>query len=58
MHDDDALRFAILWTSASYIAVPKANPSLYIFMSLALTFPLQQIVSISVYLGIIDRFWT
>jgi len=53
----DALLLAILFGSASYIAVPaalrlvlpKANPSLYIPLSLAVTFPFNIIVGIPLY---------
>ncbi|CAM1366973.1 sodium-dependent bicarbonate transport family permease [Tenacibaculum xiamenense] len=53
--------FAILAASASYIAVPaamklaapKANPSLYIPMALAITFPLNITVGMPLYLTII-----
>ncbi len=53
--------FAILAASASYIAVPaamklaapKANPSLYIPMALAITFPLNITVGMPIYLTII-----
>jgi len=61
----NALLFAVLFASASYIAVPaamrmsvpEANPSLYISMALALTFPFNIIVGIPIYLGIINQFW-
>lgn len=57
----DALLFAVLCASASYIAVPaamrmtvpEANPSLYVSMALALTFPFNIIVGIPLYLEII-----
>tara|TARA_B110000503_G_scaffold141532_1_gene235374 strand:- start:962 stop:1189 length:228 start_codon:yes stop_codon:yes gene_type:complete len=32
--------FAILAASASYIAVPKVNPGLFLPMALAITFPI------------------
>jgi hypothetical protein len=62
----DALLFAVLCASASYIAVPaamrltvpEANPSLYISMALALTFPFNIIIGILVYFQVIERFWT
>jgi hypothetical protein len=65
MSKGDALLFSVLCASASYIAVPaamrltvpEANPSLYISMALALTFPFNIIVGIPVYMGIINRFW-
>ena len=61
----NALLFAVLFASASYIAVPaamrmtvpEANPSLYISMALALTFPFNIIIGIPVYLAIINRLW-
>ncbi|MFZ9738907.1 MAG: sodium-dependent bicarbonate transport family permease [Prochlorotrichaceae cyanobacterium] len=65
MSQADALLFAVLCASASYIAVPatmrmsvpEANPSLYISMALALTFPFNIIVGIPLYYGIISRIW-
>ena len=59
----NALLFAVLCASASYIAVPaamrmtvpEANPSLYISMALALTFPFNIIIGIPIYLQIINR---
>ena len=59
----NALLFAVLCASASYIAVPaamrltvpEANPSLYVSMALALTFPFNIIVGIPLYLEIIKR---
>jgi len=53
----DALLFVILCASASYIAVPaamrlavpEANPSLYVTMALALTFPFNILVGIPLY---------
>lgn len=61
----NALLFAVLCASASYIAVPaamrmtvpEANPSLYISMALALTFPFNIIIGIPVYLQIIHKVW-
>lgn len=61
----DALLFVVLCASASYIAVPaamrmsvpEANPSLYISMALALTFPFNIIIGIPVYLQIIKQIW-
>jgi len=57
----DALLFTVLCASASYIAVPaamrlsipQANASLYITMSLAVTFPFNIIVGLPMYLTII-----
>jgi len=56
------LLFAILAASASYIAVPaamrlaapKANPSLYVPMALAITFPFNITIGMPVYLMIIE----
>jgi uncharacterized protein len=61
--EGDALLFAVLCASASYIAVPaamrmtvpEANPSLYVSMALALTFPFNIIVGIPLYLAIIEH---
>jgi uncharacterized protein len=65
MSPGNALLFSVLCASASYIAVPaamrmtvpEANPSLYISMALALTFPFNIIIGIPVYLAIIHRIW-
>jgi len=54
----------VLASSASYIAVPavvryaipEANPSLYIGMSLALTFPLNLLFGIPLYLHVAQQF--
>lgn len=62
----DALLFAVLCASASYIAVPaamrmtvpEANPSLYVSTALAVTFPFNIIVGIPLYLYVIDLFWS
>ncbi len=56
--------FAILAASASYIAVPaamrlaapKANPSLYVPMALAITFPFNITVGMPIYLYIVQTF--
>ncbi len=61
MGEGNALLFAVLCASASYIAVPaamrlsvpEANPSLYVSMALAVTFPLNIIVGIPLYLQLI-----
>jgi len=58
------LLFAVLAASASYIAVPaamklaapKANPSLYIPMALAVTFPFNITLGIPLYLCVINYF--
>ncbi len=62
----DALLLAVLSGSASYIAVPaamrlavpEANPGLYVTMSLAVTFPFNITVGIPLYLAIIEAIWT
>jgi uncharacterized protein len=62
MGQGDALLFAVLCASASYIAVPaamrmtvpEANPSLYVSMALAITFPFNIIVGIPIYLQAIN----
>ena len=54
--------FAILAASASYIAVPaamriaapKANPSLYLPMALAITFPFNITLGMPIYLSVIQ----
>ena len=61
MTPGNSLLFAILCASASYIAVPAAmrlsvpesNPSLYVSMALALTFPFNIIVGIPLYFNLI-----
>jgi uncharacterized protein len=65
MPKGDALLFAVLCASASYIAVPaairmtvpEANPSLYVSTALAVTFPFNIIVGIPLYLSAIEMFW-
>jgi hypothetical protein len=66
MPQGDALLFAVLCASASYIAVPaamrltvpEANPSLYISTALAVTFPFNIIVGIPIYLYGINMLWS
>ncbi len=61
----DALLFCVLCASASYIAVsaatrlavPEANPGLYVTMALALTFPFNIIIGLPLYLSVINHFW-
>jgi hypothetical protein len=61
--EGNTLLFSILCASASYIAVPaamrmtvpEANPSLYVSMALALTFPFNIIIGIPLYLEIIKH---
>jgi uncharacterized protein len=65
MPKGDALMFTVLCASASYIAVPaamrlsvpEANPSLYVPMSLAITFPFNIIVGLPLYLFVINAWW-
>ncbi len=62
--DGNRLLFSILAASASYIAVPaamklaapKANPSLYIPMALAITFPFNITLGLPIYLSIIHLY--
>lgn len=61
----DALLLAVLCGSASYIAVPaaaklalpKANPGIYVPMSLGITFPFNVVVGIPIYLTVINYVW-
>lgn len=61
----DALLLAVLAAGASYIAVPaamrvalpEANPGLYVPMALAVTFPFNILLGIPLYLAIIQNFW-
>lgn len=61
----DALLFTVLCASASYIAVPaairltlpQANPSLFLPMSLAMTFPFNVGLGIPLYLTVIEAVW-
>jgi uncharacterized protein len=65
MNRGDALLFAVLCASASYIAVPaamrmtvpEANPSLYISTALAVTFPFNIIAGIPLYLTVVNLIW-
>ncbi len=60
--EGDALLFAILCASASYIAVPaamrlsvpEANPSLYLALALAVTFPFNILIGIPLYHSLIE----
>lgn len=60
-----ALLFTVLAASASYIAVPaamrlaipEASPSIYVPMSLAITFPFNIIIGIPLYMAIINNLW-
>jgi uncharacterized protein len=57
----NALLFAILFASASYIAIPTAmritiptaKPNLYVSMALAFTFPINIIACIPLYMNIV-----
>lgn len=61
----DALLMAVLAASASYIAVPaamrialpEANPGIYLPMSLAITFPFNICLGIPLYLVVIQALW-
>ncbi|CAN5910038.1 sodium-dependent bicarbonate transport family permease [soil metagenome] len=61
----DALLLTVLCASASYIAVPaamrlalpEANPGLYVTMSLAITFPFNIILGLPLYMSLINRIW-
>lgn len=61
----DALMFVTLCASASYIAVPaamrlavpEANPSIYVPMALAITFPFNIVVGLPLYLYLINMIW-
>ncbi len=65
MNQGDALLFCVLCASASYIAVPaamrlavpEANPGIYVSMALALTFPFNVAVGIPLYMSAIRHFW-
>ncbi len=62
----DALLLTVLCASASYIAVPaairsmlpEANPSLFLPMSLAMTFPFNIALGIPLYMAAIDALWS
>lgn len=62
IHDGDRLLLSILAASASYIAVPaamriaapQANPSLYLPMALAITFPFNITLGMPLYLFVIQ----
>lgn len=61
----DALLLAVLFGSASYIAapaaarlaLPRANPGLYLPMSLGITFPFNVVIGIPCYLAVIHALW-
>ncbi|MFN0118084.1 MAG: sodium-dependent bicarbonate transport family permease [Elusimicrobiota bacterium] len=61
----NAFLFSVLCASASYIAVPaamrlaipEANPSFYVSMSLGVTFPFNIVVGLPVYFNVVQKFW-
>lgn len=61
----DATLLAVLAASASYIAapaalrlaLPEANASLYVSLSLGVAFPFNVVVGIPLYASIVDRLW-
>lgn len=61
----DAVLLTVLAASASYIAVPavvryaipEADPSLYVSLSLGLTFPLNIVLGIPLYTQVVQRLW-
>lgn len=63
--EGDALLLTVLAASASYIAVPAAmrlavpdaNPSYYVSMALAITFPFNLVIGIPTYLFVIRAWW-
>jgi hypothetical protein len=65
MSPGDALLFTVLCASASYIAVPaamrlalpEANPGVYVSMALAITFPFNVALGIPLYMAIINQLW-
>jgi hypothetical protein len=40
------------------LAVPQANPGLYVTMALALTFPFNIVIGLPLYLALINRLWS
>ncbi len=65
MPPGDALLLCVLLASASYIAVPAAlrialpdaNPGVYVPMALAITFPFNIAFGIPLYMTVIERVW-
>ncbi|WP_026436044.1 sodium-dependent bicarbonate transport family permease [Acidovorax sp. JHL-9] len=61
----DAVLLMVLAASASYIAVPavvrfaipEADPSLYVSLSLGVTFPLNIVLGIPLYTQVVQRLW-
>jgi hypothetical protein len=66
MSAGDAILFVVLCASASYIAVPaairlalpEANPGLYVSMPLALTFPFNVTLGIPLYMTAVNMLWS
>jgi hypothetical protein len=64
--EGDALLFTVLVASASYIAVPatmrvalpEANPGIYLSMALAVVFPINILIGIPLYMFVIERLWS
>jgi len=64
--EGDAILFITLAASASYIAVPaamrlampEANPSLYVSMALAVTFPFNILIGIPLYVWVVRSLWS
>lgn len=63
--EGDAVLFAVLAASASYIAapaalrlaIPKADPAIYVSLSLGVTFPFNIIVGIPLYSAVVASWW-
>ena len=61
----NAFLFTVLSASASYIAVPaamrlalpEANPGIYVTMALVITFPMNILLGLPLYLTVIERLW-
>jgi len=65
MSQGNAFLFCVLCASASYIAVPaamrlavpKANPGLYLTAAIALTFPFNIVIGLPLYYAAVERLW-
>lgn len=65
LNPGDALLLTILAASASYIAVPAAlrmaipaaNPGVFVPLALGITFPFNVVIGLPVYLDVIERLW-
>ena len=63
--EGDAVLFAVLAASASYIAapaalrlaIPKADPALYVSLSMGVTFPFNLILGIPLYSAVVAWWW-